>query len=108
MNPQRHQYLKNGCLFLIFCFLFHITVPAVVHAAGGPALSNIKLANTRDDLLVYFEVENAFPQRVAQAIENGIPRTFSFYISLYKTGDSWRDRKIAHIEIKSTIKFNSL
>ncbi len=108
MNTLRLTYLKNGCLVVLICFLLQITMPAAVHADTGPALSGIKLANTRDDLLLYFEVENAFPQKITQAIENGIPTTFSFYVSLYKTSDSWLDKKIADIDIKSTMKFNSL
>jgi hypothetical protein len=108
MNTLRHTYLKTGCLVVILCFLIQATLPAAVHADTGPALTGIKLANTRDDLLLYFEVENAFPQKITQAIENGIPTTFSFYVSLFKTSDSWLDKKIADIDIKSTIKFNSL
>jgi len=71
-------------------------------------LDNIKLANTRDDLLTYFEVKNAFTDKINQAVKNGIPTTFSFYVSLYKVSNSLLDTKIADIQIKSTIKYNSL
>jgi Domain of unknown function (DUF4390) len=71
-------------------------------------LSSIKLANTRDDLLTYFEVKNAFTDKINQAVKNGIPTTFSFYVALYKIGNSLLDKEIADIQIKSTIKYNSL
>lgn len=71
-------------------------------------LDNIKLANTRDDLLTYFEVKNAFTDKINQAVKNGIPTTFSFYVSLYKVSNSLLDTEIADIKIKSTIKYNSL
>jgi len=75
---------------------------------NNPVLDNIKLANTRDDLLTYFEVKNAFTDKINQAVKNGIPTTFSFYVSLYKVSNSLLDTKIADIQIKSTVKYNSL
>lgn len=95
-------------MLLVFSILFHVLTPAALLADTGPVLTNIKLANTRDDLLIYFKVKNAFPQKITQAIENGIPTTFSYYVSLYRTSDLWLDKKIADIDIKSTVKFNSL
>lgn len=73
-----------------------------------PILTDIKLANTRDDLLLYFEVENAFLPKIIQNIENGILTPFSFRVSLYKTGGSWLDKRITDLDIQSSIKFNSL
>ncbi len=80
----------------------------VLAAAAEPTIENIKLANTRDDLLTYFSVRHAFTDKICQAALNGIPTTFSFYITLYKTDDSWFDKKISDIQIKSTLKYNSL
>lgn len=71
-------------------------------------IENIKLANTRDDLLIYFDVKKAFTPKINQAVLNGIPTIFSFYITLYKTGGSWFDKKISNIRLQSTLKYNSL
>lgn len=81
-----------------------------VHADDPPMpeIEDIRLVNTRDDLLTYFEVTHAFSDKIIQAVMNGIPTSFSFYISLYKTDGSWFDKKIADIEIQSSIKYNSL
>ena len=73
-----------------------------------PTIEKIKLANTRDDLLTYFDVEDAFNEKINQAVLNGIPTTFSFFVNLYQTDDSWFDKKIADIHIKSTLKYNPL
>jgi hypothetical protein len=99
---------KLTWIVVVFTILFQIFTPAPVRADDSPVLTNIKLANTRDDLLIYFEVKNAFPQKITRAIQNGIPNTFSFSVSLYKTSDSWLDKKIADVDIKSILKFNSL
>jgi hypothetical protein len=83
-------------------------LPASIFAANAAALSNIKLANTRDDLLTYFEVENAFTPATLETIQNGMPTTFSFYVTLYKRTSNLFDKRIADLKIQSTIKYNSL
>lgn len=101
-------HLRQYLLPLIFIIWVTLVVPANLFADNNAVLANIKLANTRDHLLTYFEVRNAFTDKINQAVQNGIPTTFSFYVSLYKTGNSMLDKKIADIEIKSTVKYNSL
>jgi hypothetical protein len=110
MNITRLPHKTWICLFLTGIFLVQFLTPALSLAKDKdhPVLTDIKLANTRDDLLIYFEVENAFPPKIIQRIENGILTPFSFHISLYKTGGSWLDKKITEIDIQSTIKYNSL
>jgi hypothetical protein len=75
---------------------------------GQAVIQHIRLVNTRDDLLVYFDVGNAFRPDISQAVLNGIPTSFSFYITLCRTGDSWRDKKMTDIQIRSTLKYNPL
>ncbi len=108
MTIKMILHAKQACMLLVFAILFQLFTPAVIQADNSPVLTNIKLANTRDDLLTYFEVKNAFTEKITQTIQNGIPKTFSFYVSLYKTSDSWLDKKIADITFTSTIKYNSL
>jgi hypothetical protein len=110
MNITRLPHKTWICLFLTGIFLVQFLTPALTLAKDKdhPVLTDIKLANTRDDLLIYFEVENAFSPKIIQRIENGILTPFLFHISLYKTGGSWLDKKITEIDIQSTIKYNSL
>lgn len=97
--------------FLILsCTLSLLSVPTSVCASTETEalIENIKLANTRDDLLTYFDVKNAFTDKISEAVLKGIPTTFSFYVTLYHTDDSWLDKKIADVQIKSTLKYNPL
>jgi hypothetical protein len=89
---------------IMLCFL----LPATALAENNAVIENIKLANTRDDLLTYFDVKKAFTPKINEAVLNGIPTTFSFYVTLYKTQGSWFDKTIADIQIKSTLKYNAL
>ncbi len=83
-------------------------LPALALADNTAVIKNIKLANTRDDLLTYFDVKKAFTKKINQEVLNGIPTTFTFYVTLYKTQGTWFDKKISDIHIQSTLKYNSL
>lgn len=105
MTLQTHS---KQTVFLVLLIIFNLVIPVNIFADNNAILANIKLANNRDNLLSYFDVRNAFSEKITQAVKNGIPTTFSFYVSLYKTSDSWLDKKIADVTIKSTVKYNSM
>ncbi|THB78830.1 MAG: DUF4390 domain-containing protein [Desulfobacteraceae bacterium] len=93
------------CVVSLMCLL--ISAPAA-RADDNAVLKNIRLANTRDDLIAYFEVDGAFTSKINQAVLNGIPTTFSFYIYLYHDQETWFDTKIGDVEFKSTVQYNTL
>lgn len=105
LSAMKNQLTAIFLSFLIFISLFS---PATALAENAAVIENIKLANTRDDLLTYFDVKNAFNETINEAIVKGVPTTFSFYVTLYKTDGSWFDKKVSDIQIKSTLKYNSL
>jgi len=71
-------------------------------------LANVIVTNTRDDLLLFFNVEGAFREETKEAILNGVPATFTFFTILYQTNNFWIDKKIADIKITHTIKYDNL
>lgn len=108
MGLQVKGGVKKYYLLLVAVICLNMVMPGRIFADINPVLSNIKLANTRDDLLTYFQVENAFKEKTVEAVKNGIPTTFNFYVSLYKTTSTLFDKKIADIQIQSSVKYNSL
>jgi hypothetical protein len=76
--------------------------------AQDAKLTNIIVTNTRDDLLVYLNVEGAFREKMINAILSGVPATFSFLVHLYQVRDLWFDKEITDINITHTIKYNNL
>ena len=90
---------------IVLVIIFLIQNLAFAQDAG---LTNIIVTNTRDDLLVYLNVEGAFREEMKKAILSGVPTTFSFFITLYKARNWWIDKKIADIKITHTIKYNNL
>ncbi len=103
------KFLKFVCAVCVVISLIFIGPPAIFADDDDDAvLTNIKLANTRDDLLTYFTVENAFKEKNIQAIQKGIPASFTYYVSLYRTSSGFFDKEIADIKVKSSVKYNSL
>lgn len=103
-NIKRQSGRFLGTLFLCITLMLY---PAQGIAADA-TLANIILTNTRDNLLLYLTVQNAFPPEIEETINSGVPTTFSFYIKLYKVRSFWKDEEIADITITHTLKYDNL
>jgi hypothetical protein len=71
-------------------------------------LANIIVTNTRDDLLLYLNVEGAFREKMKKAVLSGVPTTFSFFVYLYKVRNLWIDKKVADLTVTHRIKYDNL
>jgi hypothetical protein len=76
--------------------------------AQDATLTNITVSNTRDDLLLYLNLEGAFTDEIKTAILGGVPTSFSFFISLNRVQTYWIDEAIADIEVTHSIKYDNL
>jgi hypothetical protein len=93
--------------YTAWIFIVLLLLPQTGHAKGA-MLTNIILTNTRDDLLIYLTVKNAFPPDIEKTINSGVPATFSFNINLYRVRRFWLDAQINEIDVSHTIKFDNL
>lgn len=71
-------------------------------------ISDFIVTNTRDDLILFFRVQGCFTEDLEKAIMNGVPTTFTFLASLDQVRNFWKDKNLANLEIRHTIKYNSL
>ena len=76
--------------------------------AQEASLTNITVSNTRDDLLLYLNLEGAFSEKLKKAILSGVPATFSFLAKLNSVRNMWFDKDIADITVTHTIKYDNL
>jgi len=95
------RFIKAVILILI-CLL------PVTAIADEARLSDIRINNTRDDLLVYLNMEGAFNDKIKKAIMSGVPATFTYYIDLYQGRNFWFDKKVTDTHIDHTLKYDSL
>ncbi len=87
-----------------------LTVPLFydVAKAEEPRLDNIIVTNTRDDLLLYLTAKSAFPKKIIEAVQSGVPTTFTFYINLYRVRGLWLDKRVRDIKLSHTVKYDTL
>jgi hypothetical protein len=72
-------------------------------------LSDITITNTHDDLeLVYLKVKGTFTEKMKEAVSNGVPITFLFFVTLHKIRRLWGNEEIANIQITHTLKYDNL
>lgn len=88
-------------------FLLCLLIPGTVIGQEA-TIENIIVTNTRDDLLLYFSVKNAFHDELKKAVLNGVSASFSYHISLQKIKNFWFDKELADFEMTRTLKYNAL
>ena len=90
-------------LLLGVCLLGHESA-----MAQEARLTNITVSNTRDDLLLYLNLEGAFSEKLNKAILSGVPAKFLFLAELNKVRNMWIDREVADITVTHAIKYDNL
>jgi len=93
------QIALFGYMFVIFSEL-----PALADEAF---LKEIEVIKTDKHLLLYFKVADCFNEDMKKAINNGINTTFNFFIRVYEVRRFWWDKKIADIEVKHDVQYDS-
>jgi hypothetical protein len=92
---------------LMFSFYLFLLVSGV--AWGQDArIADVIVTNTRDDLILYFRVQDCFTQDLQKAILNGVPTAFTFLASLDQVRNFWKDKNLASLEMRHTVKYNNL
>jgi hypothetical protein len=96
---------------IIFTVIFLCLAISLGEARGetrSAALEDIVVTSTRDSLLVYLTVTNCFNEAIVEAIENGIPTSFLFFIKLYGKKSLWWDREVESLTVTHEIKYDNL
>jgi hypothetical protein len=78
-----------------------------LHAAEA-ILNDVVVTNTRDDLLLYLNVDGAFHEKMERAVISGVPASFSFFVNLFSVRTLWPDKKLVDLKLIHTIKYNAL
>jgi hypothetical protein len=87
-------------------FLFYVGGNAF--AAQPARITNMTMTGSGDSVQLYFEVENAFNEKLVTAVNSGVNISFSFPIIIYQVRNLWKDKKIAQLDLTSTIKYDTL
>jgi hypothetical protein len=85
--------------------IFVVLLAAVVHADGP----DLKITPIQRDgkLVVSFELSEGLTPEVRDAIQSGLPTTFSYEIDL-RLRSSLMDRTVASVSMSATVRFDNL
>ena len=91
------------------CFLLASLMMPVSSLAGNRALiRDLIVMNSARDLLLYFTVGKAFTPEMEEAVRNGIPVCFSYYVDLIQEKKGWPDREIVTLSFDRSLLYDSL
>jgi len=97
------KHIKIYFLLLCFTLLFPFFAFAI-----DVQISGIRVTETTDDLLLSLKVEGAFNEKLEEAVLNGIPATFSFFINLNRVRTAWADEQIVELNVTHSLKYHNL
>lgn len=98
MRIRKAFYIFLGLLFFCQQIIF----------AEETALTNIRVSNNRDDLLLYLNATGAFSEKTKKAVLSGVPITFVFYITLNRNRNYWMNKTIVDLKVTHTLKYDNL
>ena len=92
---------------IIICFSVLISFNNLAYA-NKVNLQNIVIDNINGNLIVSFQLENVFSLQMKEVVLNGIPITFTYFVSLFEVRDFWLDKKMVNLKIDHMMKYNVL
>jgi hypothetical protein len=98
--------LRKGWLIGGFVFLWLWLPPAA--GAQRASIRDVLVKESNGAWKVSFSVENCFTDKMEEAVQTGIPTTFTFHIQVYQTRNWWKDRKIAAVQFQQSIQYNPI
>lgn len=107
-ESERLMWRDHSMRVKVAAILAGVLLSHAIAYSQDATLENIIVTNTRDDLLLYMNVNGAFTADMKKAVLSGVPASFSFFISLYRKRSFWLDERIAEINVTHTIKYNNL
>ena len=97
------KLIKKSSAWSIF-FAFFIASPVL----ADTAVRNIQTSISANQLNLKFHLADTFNPKMEEAIQNGIPTTFTYYVQLYQSRSFWNDRLLKSVTLKKTIKYDNL
>ena len=99
------RYIHIG-LFLVWCLAL-LGFPRDLYAQDA-SVKEVVLTNSNENLLLYFTVANAFTPEMEDAVRNGIPATFTFFVELHRYRKIWLDQEIVSITFDHSLSYDNL
>ena len=98
--------LTTGSLITLLLLSFLLPIPPCYGQKA--AVDDLVVSNSKEDLLVFFTVKDAFSNEMIEAVKNGLPVTFTFQLQLYEINSGWPDSRIVDVSIDHILRYDGL
>ncbi len=92
---------------LLVALLF-LASAGLANGAEKPVIREIVVSNSASDLLLYFQVGEAFRPEIEEGVLNGIPATFTFLVSLREVEGGRPGRQLTELTFEHTLSYDIL
>jgi len=99
---SKHKHLALLTLMTVLLLMNELTVEA------APSLVNIGVGTNGKTVVINARLVEGFTKNIEDAIEDGIPITFTFEAELRQATSLWNDTLISSNTIKHLVKYDSL
>jgi len=99
--------IKITILTLLLTLYYGVLLPGSVKAQEAQ-LQEIVVTNSSKDLLLYLKVANAFTPELLNGVQNGLPVTFSYQVSLNLVRSGWLNKEIYAGSVDHTLIYDNL
>ena len=99
---SKSKNLATWIVMTVFILMNTFTVEA------APSLVNIGVGTKGKIVVINARLLEGFTDSIEEAIESGVPITFTFEAELRQVNDFWNDTLISSNTINHTIKYDSL
>ncbi|MBU0485499.1 MAG: DUF4390 domain-containing protein [Proteobacteria bacterium] len=101
--------IKICRVLAVFCcgFLFLLATAGDLQAQS-PIIKDLVVTNSAKDMMLYLLVEDGFVPEMENAIHNGLPATFTFYVELELVRAGWLDKEIVSLSFEHTLAYDNL
>lgn len=96
------------CLIVLMMMIFSTVAAAQVAAEKKATINELTATSSETHLIVFGTLENSFTSEMIDLLHSGIPLRFSFYVELYKTTESWREKLIIANNFQHILTFDTL
>ncbi len=95
-------------LLLLFSLLFPPGNSAFAETEKNVQFKDITLTTSTTHLLLFGVIKNEDQEELVQALRNGIPMEYTFFVKLFRIKEQWADENLAEIAYSHTLKYDTL
>ena len=105
-NARKHETHETRFFRVFRVFVVFVALAGRVHAAADAPDISVTPISRDGQVVVSFEMTDAFTPEVSDAIQSGLPTTFSYDVELRRNG--LLERTVASVTISATVRFDNL